>query len=190
MWAHLHSTGSPNRQGCFIGFYRGRVSTGPPGWCSAPTPALSPGLRVCVHGLSLPCWVEMLNTVLLHVVPCSPGSCSVRHSSSSLGTLIPYVVHKAPYRQLEKKKKKAQIRGCVCAQLLSHAWLIATPWTVVRKVPLSVGFSKQENWSALPLPSPGDLPNPGIEPTSLAWQVDSLPLFHLINPKKRLDLIT
>ena len=46
----------------------------------------------------------MLNTVLLHVVPCSPGSCSVRHSSSSLGTLIPYVVHKAPYRQLVKKK--------------------------------------------------------------------------------------
>ena len=88
------------------------------------------------------------------------------------------------------EKKIAQRRICVCAQLLSHAWLFATSWTVVHQVPLSVGFSRQENWSVLPLPSPGDLPNPGIEPTSLAWQVDSLPLFHLVNPKKRLDFIT
>ena len=43
----------------------------------------------------------------------------------------------------------------------------ATLWTVALQVPLPMGFSRQEYWSGLPCPSPGDLPNPGIEPTSL-----------------------
>ena len=47
--------------------------------------------------------------------------------------------------------------------------------TVTRQAPLSMGFSWQEYWSGLPFPSPGDLPNPGIEPGSLALQADSLP---------------
>ena len=42
-----------------------------------------------------------------------------------------------------------------------------TPWTVARKAPLLIGFSRQEYWSGLPCPPPGDLPNPGTEPTSL-----------------------
>ena len=41
-----------------------------------------------------------------------------------------------------------------------------TPWTVAHQAPLSMGFSRQEYWSGLPFPSPGDLPDPGIEPTS------------------------
>ena len=41
-----------------------------------------------------------------------------------------------------------------------------TPWTVAHQVPLSMGFSRQDSWSGLPFPSPGDLPDPGIEPTS------------------------
>ena len=52
---------------------------------------------------------------------------------------------------------------------------LATPWTVARQVPLSMGFSRQEYWSGLLFPSPGDLPNPGIEPRSPALQADSLP---------------
>jgi len=48
----------------------------------------------------------------------------------------------------------------------SHVWLFATPWIPARQAPLSMGFSRQEYWSGLPFPSPGDLPNPGIEPTS------------------------
>ena len=52
---------------------------------------------------------------------------------------------------------------------------LAIPWTVACQAPLSVGFSRQEYWSALPFPSPGDLPDPGIEPGSLALQVDDLP---------------
>ena len=44
----------------------------------------------------------------------------------------------------------------------------ATPWTVTCQAPLSMGFPRQEYWSGLPLPSPGDLPDPGIEPKSPA----------------------
>ena len=51
---------------------------------------------------------------------------------------------------------------------------IVTPWTVAHQAPLSMGFSRQEDWSGLPFPSPGDLPDPGIEPWSSAFQVDSL----------------
>ena len=47
------------------------------------------------------------------------------------------------------------------------------------QAPPSMGFSRQEYWSGLLFPSPGDLPNPGIEPESPAWQVNSLPLSHL-----------
>ena len=57
----------------------------------------------------------------------------------------------------------------------SHVRLSATPWTVARQAPLSMGFSRQEYWSGLPFPSPGDLPNPEIEPRSPTLQADSLP---------------
>ena len=49
-------------------------------------------------------------------------------------------------------------------KLLSHVWLFVTPWTVAYQAPPSMEFSRQEYWSGLPCPSPGDLPNPGIEP--------------------------
>ena len=53
---------------------------------------------------------------------------------------------------------------------LSHIWLFVTPWTVAHQASLSMGFSRQEYWSGLPFPPPGDLPNPGIEPTSPALE--------------------
>ena len=59
-------------------------------------------------------------------------------------------------------------------KLLSHVRLFATPWTVAYQVPLSMGFSRQEYWSGLPFPSPGDLPDPGIDPGSPALQADAL----------------
>ena len=49
-----------------------------------------------------------------------------------------------------------------------------TPWTVAHQAPQSIGFSRQEYWSGLPFPSPGDLPDPGIEPGSPALEADSL----------------
>ena len=51
---------------------------------------------------------------------------------------------------------------------LGHVRLFATPWTVAHQDPPSMGFSRQEYWSGLPLPSPGDLPDPGIESGSPA----------------------
>ena len=60
-------------------------------------------------------------------------------------------------------------------KLLSCVRLFATPWTVAYQVPPSMGFSRQECWSWVPLPSPGDLPDPGIEPGSSAFQADALP---------------
>ena len=59
--------------------------------------------------------------------------------------------------------------------LLSCARLFATLWTVAYKAPLSMEFSRQEYWSGLPFPSPGDLPDPGIEPRSPTLWADALP---------------
>jgi len=75
----------------------------------------------------------------------------------------------------------------VKVKLLSHVWLFATPWTVAHQAPQSMEFSRQEYWSGLPFPSPGDLPDPEIEPGSPALQADALlsepqgsPKFHSI----------
>ena len=57
---------------------------------------------------------------------------------------------------------------------LSRVQLFATPWTVAHQAPPSVGFSRQEYCSGLPFPSPGDLPDPGIEAGSPTFQADAL----------------
>ena len=75
-----------------------------------------------------------------------------------------------------------KVHACSVASVMSDA---ATPWTVARQAPLSMGFSRQEYWSGLPCPPPGDLPHPGIQPASPASpasQVDSLPLSHQGSP--------
>ena len=58
---------------------------------------------------------------------------------------------------------------------LGRVRLFATPWTVAYQALPSMGFSRQESWSGLPFPSPGDLPDPGIKPGSPALQADALP---------------
>ena len=71
----------------------------------------------------------------------------------------------------------------VCA--LSGVQLIATQRTITHQALESIGFSRQEYWSGLPFPSPGDLPDPGIEPSSpvsSALQADSLPVSHWASP--------
>ena len=62
----------------------------------------------------------------------------------------------------------------VKVKLLSRVRLFATPWTVACQAALSIGFSRQEYWSGVPLPSPGDVPNPGIEPRSPTLQADAI----------------
>ena len=54
--------------------------------------------------------------------------------------------------------------------VLSHFSLcssLCTPWTIAHRAPLSIGFSRRENWSGLPPPPPGDIPDPGIKPVTL-----------------------
>ena len=58
---------------------------------------------------------------------------------------------------------------------ISCIWLSATPWAIDYQASSSMGFSRQEYWSGLPFPSPGDLPDPGIEPRSPTLQADGLP---------------
>ena len=68
----------------------------------------------------------------------------------------------------------------------SRVHLYATLWIVAHQASLSMGFSRQEYWSGLPFPSPGNLPNPGIEPASLitpCWKAGSL----LLAPPGNLD---
>jgi len=66
--------------------------------------------------------------------------------------------------------------------LLSHVPLFATPWTVAHQALLSMGFFRQEYWSGLLFPPPGDLPDPGIKPRSPVLKADSLPLSHQGSP--------
>ena len=73
----------------------------------------------------------------------------------------------------------------MCVYMLSCVQLFVTPWTVAFQTPLFMEISRQEYWSGLPYPFPGDLPDPGIKlvsPESQHWQADSLPLCHLGSP--------
>ena len=63
-------------------------------------------------------------------------------------------------RKIYFKHQPSQLYPSVVVQLLSHVQLFATPWTLACQAPLSMEFSRQEYWSVLSFPSPGDLPNP------------------------------
>ena len=86
--------------------------------------------------------------------------------------------HMENYKSFEKqflarcgswyRQRKVKVKS------LSRVRLFATPWTVAYQAPPSMGFSRLECWSGLPFPSPGDLPDPGIEPGSPALQADTL----------------
>ena len=62
----------------------------------------------------------------------------------------------------------------VKVKLLSRVGLFVSPWTVAHQTSPSMEFSRQEYWSGLPFPSPGDLPDPGIKPRSPALEADAL----------------
>ena len=79
------------------------------------------------------------------------------------------------YMRKEEKPLDWSTKGWkVKVKSLSRVWLFATPWTVAHQPPLSMEFFRQEYWSGLLFPSPGDLPNPGIEPGSPVLQADAL----------------
>ena len=107
--------------------------------------------------------------------------CSTEHPSQRWQREDGPGVHLPPGRK-KSLLSGLQLRGRVevpTSVFSRRLRLSATPWTETRQAPLSMGFSRQESWSGLPFPSPGDLPDPGIEPSSPAlshWQVDALPL--------------
>ena len=72
---------------------------------------------------------------------------------------------------------------------VQSCWTPATPWTVARQAPLSLGFPRQEHWSGLPFPLPGDLPHPGMELVSPALAGVSLSLSHLGTPQMEPSLL-
>ena len=108
----------------------------------------------------------------------SPGTFLLgilNHCISSL-ILLWYKVSQAshverPYGEVLRKQLTDEINVVLCmhACVLSHVQLFATRWAVAHQAPLSMGFPRQEYWGGLPLPPPGDLPDPGIEPKSLVF---------------------
>ena len=80
--------------------------------------------------------------------------------------------HTIDSQNLQRREHKHKIEAKV--KLLSRVQLFATPWTATQAPP-SMEFSRQEYWSGLPFPSPGDLPNSGIEPRFPTLQADTLP---------------
>ena len=153
-------------------------------------------------GLSCPGWVRAL-WALPHCRYCGQGPWTVmaagHHSTEGRGPSGPGLG--AQGREGDKRgclrggrRALSSVRRCLMPQIrvVSGPGIeasgglvtklcptLATPWTMALQVPLSMGFSRQEYCSGLPFPSPGDLPNPGIEPASPALQADSL---HLGSP--------
>ena len=77
-------------------------------------------------------------------------------------------------KELVHSKRTREGLDAAAAVAKSLTPVLATPWTAAYQAPPSMGFSRQEYWSGLLFPSPGDLPNPGIEPRSPALQADAL----------------
>ena len=94
--------------------------------------------------------------------------------SSPPGSLVPGILQARTLEWVAISFSNAR-KWKVKVKSPSPIGLLATPWTVAYQAPPSMGFPRQEYWSGLPFPSPGDLPNPGIEPGSPALQADALP---------------
>ena len=88
-----------------------------------------------------------------------------------------------PRNGLGVKMKTVTYTASLCCCLVPRACpSLCALWTVAHQAPLSMGFPRQEYWSGLPFPSPGDLAGSGIKPRLLLWQADSLLLSHLRTP--------
>ena len=100
-----------------------------------------------------------------------------RTSESSNPTYLFYKEESMP------REEQSRLRANRCFPdtymcVLSHVQLLATLWTVACQAPLSMGLPRQEYWNVLPFPSLGDLPDPGIKPTTLVSCIDRQVLYH------------
>ena len=102
---------------------------------------------------------------MVHGLICSEA-CGIFPAQQSDPHLLPWQVDSL---QSSHQVKWNEVKS------LSHVRLFVTPWIVAHQAPPSMEFSRQEYWSGLPFPSPGDLPDPGVEPGSSALQADALP---------------
>ena len=116
----------------------------------------------------------------LSVLQCSQAGAGIINSMSYPQMSGMYILNPAFLRLRSrlppdvKDNSRTQVHACMLS-CFSCVQLFATLWTVARQVPQSMGFSRQECWSGLPCPPPGDLPDPGIETGFPALQVDSQP---------------
>ena len=117
-------------------------------------------------------WVEEISNTVT-VWPLTLGEDSKRNITT-VSCVKPWAIHDLQGRMYAE---------CACRS--SWAQLFATPWTAAHQAPLSMAFSRQEYWSGLPCPPPGDLSNPEVKLTSSALQVGSLPLSHEGSPSIR-----
>ena len=112
----------------------------------------------------------------------NPLQCSCLENPRDGGAWWASVYGVAQSQTRLKRLSSSSSSSSVC---VTRVWLFATPWTIARQAPLSMKFSRQDYWSGLPFLSPGDLPDPGIEPRSPAVQADSLYcLSHQQSPRK------
>ena len=113
---------------------------------------------------------------LFRLMPVNYGNMDEKESItlSEISKTERQILKSIAYTWNPKNKQKTVLNSWREAKWLSRVWLFATPWTLAYQVPSPMGFSRQECWSGLPFPSPGDLPNPGIEPGCPASQADTL----------------
>ena len=101
--------------------------------------------------------------------------------SSTLAWKIPWTEEPRGLQSVGHRVRHNWVQACICKLdngggfIAQSCLTLAALWTAAHQPPLSMGFSRQEYWSGLPFPSPGDLPDPGIKPRSPALQADSLP---------------
>ena len=103
----------------------------------------------------------------------APGLDSNQPEESQLGQRLPASSHWGTQLVFQDQPEKAKY-VCLVAQSCLTEVCFATPWTVAHQAPLSMGSPRQEHWSGLPFPSPGDLLNPGSEPEPPQLWADSL----------------
>ena len=124
----------------------------------------------------LPDIAQSLPATSSSLQPHCPNSCFISDSHATLSNsysswTAPRIQRLGSHCSIDLSLS-APVMLCVSPSVVSD---FATPCTVAHQASLSMGFSRQEYWSGLPFPSPGDLPDPGIKPRSPALEADSLP---------------
>ena len=122
------------------------------------------------------------------LVPSGPQAWCTKRNPASFPDPTPTL----PLLPIQKKHNNSHyVCVCTCVHVCAHTpsriWLSATPWIVVHQIPLSMKFSRQEYWNGLPFPTSRDLPDPRMEPTSLASPELAGRLFSTAPPGKPYD---